>query len=360
MRVLVIGGSGSLSGPIAAQLRAEGHEVLIFNRGLRENTPPGCVRIKGDRKDLVSYKSRFEGEKIDGVVDSIAYLPKDVEDDLACFASVKHLVLISTVDVYGGDPPRLPTTEAQEPRPLTLYGKSKLATERTLERGARRIGVPFTVFRPSLVIGRGNLVTSIWGRNKYLLDRVRKGKPIPVFDGGRNLLTPVFNADAAWGISRALFNPITFGETYNLSGSEHITHKAFFTKIGEILHRDVRLVSVPVESFSKVYSDQSHLFTHRCFSSRKLEEAIGYDPPHSVTAGLESTIQWMAESGNDKSCDDDPFDDELVKCLMNDGVRLEELLRSRKVQQSGSGGWQARKQEAAALDLDSIIFIKGR
>jgi len=51
MRLLILGGSGFLSGTLAREARAKGDQVSILSRGLKP-IPEGTSLIQADRNDL--------------------------------------------------------------------------------------------------------------------------------------------------------------------------------------------------------------------------------------------------------------------------------------------------------------------
>ena len=122
------------------------------------------------------------------------------------------------------------------------------------------------MFRPSHILGRGFLTTSLWSRSPYLVDRVRKGKPVPAIDGGRNLMTPVYAGDIAEWVARSLESPAANGEVFNAVGPEIITQRRYYEIIAEILGVPLRLVAVP-----------SHLFRRR-FASPPQSTGTGPTP----------------------------------------------------------------------------------
>src|SRR5947209_7975413 len=124
MKVLVIGGTGFLSGAVTRQLLAAGHAVTIFTRGERPlpNFEGEAQAIRGDRKDRAAFVARFAGSDFDAVVDCICCQPEEAEAGVAAFASSgAHLVVISTDFVYGAER-TLPMTEETPRRALSRYG----------------------------------------------------------------------------------------------------------------------------------------------------------------------------------------------------------------------------------------------
>ncbi len=220
MRVLIIGGTGKFSGRVTEAVVARGHEVMLYNRG-RRPLPEGIdvPVLQGERSALRDHTAEIAAFDPEAVIDSICFKPADAEALVALFPHVRRLVMISTVDTYGEDIGAAPVTEDRVPEPVSDYGKGKLACERLL---LEALGGRVTIFRPSHILGRGFLTTSLWSRSPYLVDRLRKGKAIPAIDGGRNLMTPVYAGDIAEWRVRALDNPAADGQVFNAVGPEII------------------------------------------------------------------------------------------------------------------------------------------
>jgi dTDP-glucose 4,6-dehydratase len=130
--------------------------------------------------------------------------------DAAVAARARKIVFVSSDMVYGL-PPGRPLTEADEPRPIGPYGRSKLASEEIC-RDARTHGVSVTVLRPRLIVGPGRL-----GVLKRLFDRVRFGRAVPILGDGRQRYQMVSVFDVAAAVARAVKSP---GDAvYNLGSS---------------------------------------------------------------------------------------------------------------------------------------------
>ena len=54
MKILIIGGTGTISSAITRQLAAAGHDLWLLNRGTRKDEVPANVRqVIADRKSVV-------------------------------------------------------------------------------------------------------------------------------------------------------------------------------------------------------------------------------------------------------------------------------------------------------------------
>lgn len=326
MRTLIIGGTGHFSGRITERALAAGHEVTLYNRG-RRPAPAGVAGlIRGERDELRAHADELAALDPEAVVDSICFLPGQAEDLAALFAGVRRLVLISSVDAYGEDVGAAPVTEARTPAPVSDYGRGKLACERVLFDA---LGPAATVFRPSHILGRGFLTTSLWSRTPYLVDRVRKGKVVPAIDGGRNLMTPVYAGDAAEWVARSLTAPEADGQVFNAVGGEIIPQKRYYQAVADALGASLRLVTVPSPVFRRVFSSPPQFNWHRPYSCGKAVDLLGYPPAFGPEDMIRETVEHMLAHGLVKDCAEAPFDDRLVELLLGHERELEALLRTK-------------------------------
>src|SRR3954466_13190771 len=98
MKVLILGGSGFLSGTMARCAQRDGHTVTIVTRGTKP-IPAGMQNIVADRKDRPAFAQAIaqSNHSWDLVVDCIGFDADDARQDLEVFASrAGQLVFIST------------------------------------------------------------------------------------------------------------------------------------------------------------------------------------------------------------------------------------------------------------------------
>ena len=63
MKICVVGGTGNISSSIVNLLLNQNHEVVCFNRGIRDTLPNGVRLIKGDRFDTKNFEKVIQLEK---------------------------------------------------------------------------------------------------------------------------------------------------------------------------------------------------------------------------------------------------------------------------------------------------------
>ena len=60
MKVCVVGGTGNISSSIVNLLLKKNHEIVCFNRGIRNILPSGVRLIKGDRSDTENFEKTMQ------------------------------------------------------------------------------------------------------------------------------------------------------------------------------------------------------------------------------------------------------------------------------------------------------------
>lgn len=154
-QVLVLGGTGWLSGRIARRWRDAGAHVTCLARGGRP-VPEGTVLLRGDRDDPAVYDRPGE-QHWDEVVD-ISSRARHVREAVAALGdSTAHWTYVSSMSAYSDDTTvgldesgRLhePAQEGDEYE----YGAEKVAAERAVGS----LGERAFIVRPGLIVGEGD------------------------------------------------------------------------------------------------------------------------------------------------------------------------------------------------------------
>ena len=102
MKILFIGGTGTISSAISALLAAQGHKLYLLNRGNRpDRLPEGAHVLRADIHDEAATTTALQGHKWDVVADFIAFTPADVERDYRLFRGrTRQYVFISSASAY--------------------------------------------------------------------------------------------------------------------------------------------------------------------------------------------------------------------------------------------------------------------
>ncbi len=108
------------------------------------------------------------------------------------------------------------------------------------EQAVRASGIPWTIFRPSVIFGPGDEFIN------QLASVIRTFPVIPVVGDGRTKFMPVYVQDVAAAYKRALDDMSTSGETYELGGPGVLTYEEMLDLIAAKLEKRKPKINVPV------------------------------------------------------------------------------------------------------------------
>lgn len=228
MKILVIGGS-YFFGRVFVMEAVKEHEITVWNRGTYSMEAFGARQIKGDRHERVP---RCE-EDYDAVIDFCAYAQGDVRDTLDLLTGrIGQYVLISTVDVYERDASAVKNEDTPlEERVIAgdagAYIAGKVALERETADMCSARGIPFTLFRPSILYGPYNYAP----RESAYIQMLLLNHALPQFTDADGRFQFVYVKDAAQAVLTCLGNEKTYGQAYNLCQDQICTYADFFAAL---------------------------------------------------------------------------------------------------------------------------------
>ncbi len=321
MRILVLGGTGLLGTPIVERLVAEGHELILFNRGVTHSRLSCEVEmLHGNRNDFEGFEEQMSDLDVDAVVDMLTYDARTAEHGVQVFAGkVKRYLFCSTVCVYGGPLASIPADEMTAHRPVSQYGTAKSDAERIFAEALVEQEFPVTILRPGHSYGSGEALLNIWGYDACLASRVREEKPVVVPGDGYGLLQPVYAEDVATAFAAVVKHEKCIGQTYNVVPDEVCTWREYFETMAKVLEVDSNLISMTTAQIISGLQPEitgllEEIFQYNgAFSNtalkRDLSEVFPFTP---LEQGLRETVAWMDDAHAHLPTDDQPWLDALV------------------------------------------------
>lgn len=102
MKILMIGGTGTISMAITRQLAEMGEDLWLLNRGNRSDLlPEGVKVIQADISNEEETAKKLEGMHFDVVCEFIGFVPSQVERDYRLFnGRTKQYMYISSASAY--------------------------------------------------------------------------------------------------------------------------------------------------------------------------------------------------------------------------------------------------------------------
>jgi nucleoside-diphosphate-sugar epimerase len=296
LNILIIGGSGFLSGTLARMAVAAQHRVWTVTRGQRSQAP-GVTALVADRHNEAEFASVIAGANArwDLAVDCIAFGPDDIRQDVAVLSSrVRHLIFVSTDFVY--DPARRRFPQAEESDFYLTDGYGGLKRQAEVALAAAETGdMAWTVLRPCHIYGPGSQLGCLpqHGRDPKLIERLRSGEPLRLVGGGYFLQQPVTANDLARVSLDIQGNASTFGQTFCVAGPDIVESQEYYRIIAEILGTELWIEEVPVDEFRNANPQAGSFLCHRFYDLRKLQAARITPPQTSLRQGLREHVASM-------------------------------------------------------------------
>lgn len=304
LNLLIIGGSGFVSGTLARTAVSQGHRVTVVTRGQRP-VPSNVAVITADRRDRSGFAAAIAQaqQTWDLVVDCIGYNAANAEQDIAVFRHcAQQLVFISTDFVYDPAKRRFPQTEESDHYAQEGYGGQKRQAELALLNSDT--GAPgWTVLRPCHIYGPGSLLGCLpnHSRDADLLNRLQRGEALELVGGGYFLQQPIFAADLAQTILSCAGNPNCHGQIYVTAGPEIIESRTYYQIIADTLGTPLSIKELAVDTFLAAHPERRPFIAHRIYDLTKLREHGLHMPGTSMRAGLQQQVASLMEQPHDEN-----------------------------------------------------------
>ena len=322
MLALVTGGQGFIGSHLCRRLAAEGHRVRVLARPESRLDNLEGLAVETVRADLDGDGGLAEAVAgADWVFHLAGALKGFREADLmrvnrdgtrrlveACRAAAPGLarfLLVSSVAAGGPSPGGgRPRQEDDPPRPVSWYGRSKLAAEREVLESR----LPAVILRPPVVFGPRD-------RDVLACFRLARRGLLQVPGRGDRSFSFIYAPDLADGLLRAAQAPCPSGTVFHLTGPT-LTWAEFSRRIAAVLGRTGRIVPLP-EPLVRACGHCADLWARLrrrpgIFSSQKVLEMLapgwvaspdkaarmlGWTAPTELGRALAATAAWYRDHG---------------------------------------------------------------
>lgn len=306
MNLLVIGGTGHVSGAVVRAALQKRYKVWTLTRGQRK-TPTGVTALTADRHDVRATRQVLAGINVtwDLAVDCICYEPRDMEQDVELFPErTAMFVFISTDFVYAPAGRRFPQPE--EPAAFVQggpgaldYGLRKRRCEELLEN-ADTGNMGWSILRPCHIYGSSSELgcLPLHGRDPSLLSTLRSGQPLELVGGGHFLQQPLDVDDLAATVLSMAERPHKPTGVFNVAGPDIIESRQYYQIIADFLDVPLTVNEVPVDEYRKQAPDKAPFLCHRIYDLERLRNGGFHVPATSIVDGLRRHAQGLLDRDN--------------------------------------------------------------
>ena len=324
MKILYLGGTGTISAACVAESVRQGHRVDVLNRGRAARLrplPDGVGQVTADAADPDAVRSALAGTRYDVVANFLSYDAANAAAMVEVFdGQVGQYLHVSSASIYHKPVRRVPFTESTTRlNPFVPYSRDKIAAEEVLERAYAVRGFPVTIVRPSHTYDDGSPPLpggwSAW-------DRVARGDEVCVPGDGTNLWTVTHADDLAVGLVGLLGNASAVGEDFHITSDEALPWDELYRVIALTTGVPSRLVHLPSEFYPMlapgwiwaelVLGDLGH---SAVFDNSKIRRFVpAFRPTITWAAGVRRLAAWRQEHATDVA--PDPETDALLERLV--------------------------------------------
>lgn len=323
MKILLIGGTGTISMAITRLLAEKGEDVYLLNRGTRNSgLPEGVKLINCDICDEKKTAEALGDMTFDCVGEFIGFVPEQVERDFRLFSGrTKQYIYISSASAYQKPLSDYRITESTPlANPHWQYSRDKIACEEFLMKQYRENGFPVTIVRPSHTYDERSVPLGVHGDNGswQVLRRMLDGKPVIIHGDGSSLWTITHNSDFAKGYVGLIGNIHAIGQAFHMTSDESVTWDQIYAIIADTLGVKLNARHISSEFLNAIgpYDFEGTLIDDKAntvvFDNSKLKRAV---PDFTATVradqGIRRTIEYVlaheecqkADPEFDKWCD---------------------------------------------------------
>ena len=227
-KICVLGGSGFVGSSVVAKLDQAGYAVSVLTRR-RDSAKhlfllPNVSVVECDVQDDQALTAALKGA--DAVINLIGILHQSRR---ASFDKVHHQLPARLAKICMTLGIRrlvqMSSLQALKSAP-SEYLRSKAAGEAALLANAPKLDI--TIFRPSIIFGRGDSFTNLFASLIKLLPLVLLAKPDARFQ-------PVWVEDVASCLVASIQNTATYGQIYELAGPRVYTFRQLVKQIMAVL-----------------------------------------------------------------------------------------------------------------------------
>lgn len=296
MKLLVLGGSGFVSGHLARMAQALGHQVWCLTRGQRASLQ-GIRYLRADRNDEKGLLRVLEdtGVQFDAVMDCICFDREQAGIDLRVLPRfTKQAVVISTDSVYHPAHKAVPQAEESDHYMQDGgYGCKKRQMEEAFLADPGPL--PWTLLRPGHIFGPGSEIGCFpeHSRQKNLLSHMRQDQPLRLVGGGKYLIHPIYVEDLCRCMLACVGNPACYRQIFCVGGPDIVENAQYYEIIGSLIGHPARIESIPEEGYLAAHPEFSGHLCHRAYSLEKLKNAGVPLPDTHLADGLKRQIEWL-------------------------------------------------------------------
>lgn len=250
-KVLIIGGTGTISTPITNRLVKDKEvELYVLNRGTKNiQLANGVHYLKADIFQKKEIEELMKDISFDSIINFIVWNKENAKACIDLFKDkTKQFIYISTVCVLNHEITCNINEECIRGNMYSDYGREKAEAEETFLRAYQEFGFPITIVRPTQTYSNERIPLSVKGKGSYsVVSRMLQGKKVIIHGDGQSVWASTHAIDFAKGFCSLVGNNKSIGQIYQIMNNTPHTWDMLYRKLADLLNVEYKPVYISTE-----------------------------------------------------------------------------------------------------------------
>lgn len=285
-KVLLIGGTGTLSFAVLQEALKKCFSVSVFNRGNHNEILPNDVKVlKGNFYDANSIIKSIGNKQYDVIVDFLSRKPADIERVYTILRDrCSQYIFVSSACVYDRQPQNLPICESSpKPNRDWSYNINKFDCETLLNSLSKDVSSYYTIVRPYITYNNRRIPLGIAPRYKYhrtIIERVLNDKPMFIWNPD-SLTTITYADEFAVGMVGLFLNKKAYNEAFHITSEYCYKTRDIILELYHQLGKRPNVIEVEKGDLCKYLPNYKSMmvgdrFMDAVFDNKKIKDAVPY------------------------------------------------------------------------------------
>lgn len=308
MRVLITGGTGTISSGLVKQSVEKNYETYAITRGSNNTRNiKGAKYIHADIWNKQEIDVALKNLKFDVIVECLVMNVNQLKVSLENFSNrCKQYVFISTAAIYNRDKNRrIKETDPKEFEEWS-YTKNKIECEKYLKEFSEKKGLNYTIIRPTVTYGDYRIPFPIATRTPgwTFFDRMKKGQLMLASDNVK--FSVIHISDFSKMVVELFENDRAMNEAFHITSNNNDIYWDDVIKISaKLLQVAPKIIHVSAHTLRKIWPSiyeeiVYHKNTTQIFDSKKIQDATGIEAKINIDKGIEIIVSSMEKEFRDE------------------------------------------------------------
>lgn len=333
MKVLITGGTGTISSGLVKESVKRGYDTFAITRGNNNSRNiEGANYIHGDIWNSNEIGLLLNEMKFDVVVECLAYNVEQLKISLENFSSkCQQYVFISTAAIYNRQGEKRIAEADEKSFTEWSYTREKIECEEYLKKYSEKTGLKYTIIRPTVTYGDYRIPFPIATRSPgwTFFQRMLDCKPMLASD---NVKFSIIHIDDFSKAVVGLFgNEKAYNEDFHITDKKNDIYWDDVIKLaGKVLGVNPKIIHVNQDVIKKAYPSiydeiAYHKNTTQLFDDTKLKAAVEFEASISIEDGIQRIIAAMKNEFESRSLSLDEKWNDLCNATILEAFREKKL-----------------------------------